>query len=91
MNGYYPEDMSFVSNIGSYHMLVKNDYKTALKYYGKVLKKNPTDYIAIRNSTLAARKMGNVKLEKKYLKLLMEHGTDSDKLQAQARLSALEK
>jgi hypothetical protein len=35
--------------------------------------------------------MGNVKLEKKYLKLLLEHGTDSDKLQAQARLNALEK
>ena len=91
MNGYYPDDMSFVCNIGSYHMLVKNDCKTALKYYSKVLKKNPTDYTAIRNSTLAARKMGNAKLEKKYLKLLMEHGTDSDKLQAQARLSALEK
>ena len=91
MNGYYPEDMAFVSNIGSYHMLVKQDYKTAIKYYGKVLKKNPTDYTAIRNSVLAARKMGNAKLEKKYLKLLLEHGTDADKMQAQARLAILEK
>jgi hypothetical protein len=35
--------------------------------------------------------MGNVKLEKKYLLMLLEHGTDSDKLQAQARLDTLGK
>jgi hypothetical protein len=35
--------------------------------------------------------MGNVKLEKKYLQMLVQHGTDSDKLQAQARLDVLNK
>ena len=88
---HYPGNPHFMSNLGSYHMLVKNDYKTALKYYNKVLKKHPDDYISIRNSALAARRLGNVKMEKKYLLMLLEHGTDSDKLQAQARLDMLGK
>lgn len=86
-----PDNASFMNNIGSYHMLVKKDFKTAVKYYGKVLKKRPDDYTAIKNSVLAARRMGNVKLEKKYLQMLVEHGTDSDKLQAQGRLDMLSK
>jgi Flp pilus assembly protein TadD len=86
-----PDNISFMNNIGSYHMLVKKDFKTAVKYYGKVLKKRPDDYTAIKNSVLAARRMGNVKLEKKYLQMLVEHGTDSDKLQAQGRLDMLSK
>jgi hypothetical protein len=56
-----------------------------------VLKKHPDDYISIRNSALAARRLGNEKMEKKYLLMLLEHGTDSDKLQAQARLDMLGK
>jgi tetratricopeptide (TPR) repeat protein len=91
MLGHYPDNPGFLSNLGSYHMLVMKDFKTALKYYNKVLKKHPDDYISIRNSALAARRMGNVKLEKKYLLMLLEHGTDSDKLQAQARLDTLGK
>lgn len=86
-----PDNASFMNNIGSYHMLVKKDFKTAVKFYGKVLKKRPDDYTAIKNSVLAARRMGNVKLEKKYLQMLVEHGTDSDKLQAQGRLDMLSK
>ena len=86
-----PDNLDFLRNIGSYHMQVKKDYKTALKYYNKVLKKRPDDYPAIRNSALAARRMENVKLEKKYLQMLVEYGTDSDKLQAQARLDMLSK
>ncbi len=89
MAGVYPSNMAFVSNIGTYHLLVKDDCKTALKYYNKVLKKNPSDYTAIRNSCLAARKLGNVKMEKKYLAMLMEHGGDVEKMQAKARLEAL--
>lgn len=86
-----PDNASFMNNIGSYHMLVKKDFKTAVKYYSKVLKKQPNDYTAIKNSVLAARRMGNVKLEKKCLQMLVEHGTDSDKLQAQGRLDMLSK
>ena len=56
-----------------------------------MLKKQPNDYTAIRNGALAARRMGNVKLEKKYLQMLVQHGTDVDKLQAQGRLDMLGK
>ena len=91
MLGHYPDNAGFMSNLGSYHMLVKKDFKTAIKYYSKVLKKYPEDYIAIRNSALAARRLGNVKMEKKYLLMLLEHGTESDKLQAQARLDIIGK
>lgn len=91
MIGVYPSNMAFLSNIGTYHMLVKDDCKTALKYYNKVLKKNPSDYTAIKNSCLAARKLGNVKMEKKYLTMLAEHGTDIEKAQAKARIDALNK
>ncbi len=91
MLGHYPDNAGFMSNLGSYHMLVKKDFKTALKYYNKVLKKHPDDYISIRNSALAARRMGNGKMEKKYLLMLLEHGTEADKLQAQSRLDMLGK
>lgn len=66
MNALYPDNMGFVNNIGSYYMVAKEDYKTALKYYKKVLKKNPADRIALQNSMIAARKTGNSKLEAKY-------------------------
>ncbi len=85
----YPEHVGFVNNIGSYHMVAKNDYKTALKYYAKVLKKRPDDYTAIKNGTLAARKAGNRKLELKYLALLAEHGTENERMAAEARIKSL--
>ena len=91
MLGHYPDNPGFMSNLGSYHMLVKKDFKTALKYYNKVLKKHPDEYISIRNSALASRRLGNVKMEKKYLQMLVEHGTESDRIQAQARLDMLGK
>ena len=47
-------------------MVAKEDYKTALKYYKKVLKKNPSDLIALQNGAIAAKKMGNRKLELQY-------------------------
>ena len=78
-----------MSNLGSYHMLAKRDFKTAIKYYDKVLKKHPDNYTAIKNSVLAARMLGNVKLEKKYLRMLAVHGNDSERLQAQKRLETL--
>lgn len=89
MLGVCPDNVGFMNNIGSYHMVADNNYKAALKCYGKVLKKHPDDYTAIRNSMLAAKKLKNVKLEKKYLLMIVEHGPEKERLQAQARLEAL--
>jgi tetratricopeptide (TPR) repeat protein len=86
----FPENMQFVTNMGSYYLL-KEDYKTALKYYGKVLKKNPEDYSAIKNSALSARKMKITKLEIKYLQMLVKYGPESDATAAKARLELLSK
>lgn len=86
-----PDSPDFMSNIGSYHMLVNKDFKTAIRYYDKVLKKHPDNYTSIKNAVLASRRMGNVKLEKKYLRMLMEHGTETERLQAQNRLEMLQK
>ena len=85
----YPDYLDFGNNIGSYYMIAKGDYKAALKQYAKVLKKDPSNYTAITNSVLAARKMGNVKSEKKYLQMLVEHGPENEKLTAQGRLNKL--
>lgn len=84
----YPDNMGFVNNIGSYY-LVKRDYKTSLKYYDKVLKKQPDDYTAMQNGLLASRKMKNEKLEKKYLELIVRYASDKDRMLAKARLDAL--
>lgn len=91
MNELDPKNPVFINNIGTYHLVAKEDYKTALKYYSKVLKSHPDDYTAIKNCVLLARKQNNQKLEKKYLQLLAEHGTDSEKLSAKARLQQLGK
>ena len=66
----HPDNPEYINNIGSYYLIAEQDCKTALKYYGKVLKKHPQDYTAIKNSILAARKMKNTKLEKKYMKMI---------------------
>ena len=91
MNRIDPKNPAFINNIGSYHLVAKNDYKTALKYYNKVLKDYPDDYTAIKNCVLLARRQNNVKLEKKYLQKLAVHGSDAEKLSAQARLEQLGK
>ena len=91
MHALHPDNPGFLNNIGSYHMVVDQDYKAALKCYGKVLKKHPEDYTAIKNSMLAARKMKNLKLEKKYLQMIAAHGPENEREQAQMRLEAMKK
>lgn len=73
MNEYFPKNTDFLGNIGSYHMVAKKDYKTALKYYDKALKIKPDEVSIIRNAMLAARTSKNSKLEKKYHKMLVKY------------------
>ena len=89
LSAVYPDHLDFLNNIGSYYMLAKADYKAAIKQYAKVLKKDPSNYTAIKNSVLASRKMGNVKSEKKYLEMLLEYGPEKERLMAQGRLEQL--
>ena len=61
-----------------------------MNYYGKVLKINPKDYTAIKNCVLMARKNKDVKLEKKYLPMLIAVTEDDmERASAEARLKAL--
>ena len=73
LSGIYPSNPEFICNIGSYY-LVNKEYKTALKYYDKVLKKNPGNMTALQNALLAARRLKNAKLEKKYQTLIQKQG-----------------
>ena len=87
---YSKDDPLFLDNIGSYWLVSKKDYKKAQKYYDQVLKKHPDDVTAIRNSILVARAKKDVKMEKKYLAMMAQHGeTEVDRASAQARLDGL--
>ena len=89
MSELYPDDPAFLNNIGTYYLIAKEDYKTALKYYNKVLKGHPDDYTAIKNCVLLSRKQKNMKLEKKYLQMLAKYGPENEKLVAKARLDQM--
>lgn len=91
MLSYFPENTGYMNNIGSYYLIAKQDYKNALKWYNKVLKKQPDETTAIRNSITLARKQGNVKLEKKYLQMMEKYGSEKDAMLAKGRLEALSK
>jgi len=87
---YDPKNTLFLSNLGTYYFIAREDDKSARKYYNKVLKIDPSDYTSIKNSVLMARRENNVKLEKKYLAMLAQYGADdAEKAAAQARLQAL--
>lgn len=87
----FPDNTEFVNNIGSYYLIAKEDYKTAYKYYNKVLKAHPDDMTAIRNGLVAARKQKNLKQEKKYLEMMVRYGSERDRLQAEGRLKSMKK
>ena len=86
----YPKDTNFMSNIGSYWLVYKKNNRKALKWYNKVLDINPKDYAAAKNCVILARNTKNVKLEKKYLPVLIE-ATESETERAsyQKRLESL--
>ena len=69
----------------------KQDYKTALKWYNKVLKVKSDDYNAIKNCITLARKQNNLKLEKKYLQMMVKHGPEKDRILAESRLKTIGK
>lgn len=77
MSKLLPKNTEFLSNIGTYWLVYKQNNSQALKYYNKVLKINPKDYTAAKNCVIMARKDKNVKLEKKYLPILIA-ATESD-------------
>ncbi|MBR5905547.1 MAG: hypothetical protein IKZ51_03715 [Bacteroidales bacterium] len=86
----YPRDTDFMNNLGSYWLVCKQNNRKALQWYNKVLKINPKDYTAAKNCVILARKDNNVKLEKKYLPVLIE-ATDSEteRRSSQLRLESL--
>ena len=87
---YEPDNVLFLNNVGSYYLVVRHDNKTALKYYNKVLKIKKDDITAIRNCILLARNTKDIKLEKKYLPMMVQYGeTETDRLAAKARLEYL--
>lgn len=89
MSSLFPDDAAFLTNIGSYHMRVKNDAKAALKFYAKAVKKNPKDYPAVKNAVVAARKTKNSRQEKKYLAMLAMIAPEAEKAAVMARLDVL--
>ncbi|MGN0194866.1 MAG: hypothetical protein ACI4AE_00230 [Candidatus Cryptobacteroides sp.] len=92
MLSYNRDDVLFLNDMGSYYLVAKKDSRNALKYYNKVLKKAPDDITAIRNCVVLARNAKDVKLEKKYLPMLIKYGeTEADRESARVRLDYLNK
>lgn len=87
---YEPKNVLFLDNLGSYYLVCKKDNASALSYYKKVLKIKSDDYTAIKNIVLLARNSKDVKLEKKYLPLLIKYTEDeAERIKEQGRLERL--
>ncbi|MBQ9184294.1 MAG: hypothetical protein IJ151_00275 [Bacteroidales bacterium] len=90
MLDYYPDNIIFLNDMGSYYFAVKKDEKSALKYYSRVLKLKKDDNTAIRSCILMYRTSKNVKQEKKYLEMMAKYGeSESDRKSSQVRLDYL--
>ena len=88
---YDPKSTLFLTNVGTYWLIAKNDTRKALKCYNKVLKLDSENYTAVKNCIILARKDKNTKLEKKYLPTLIKITEDErEKASAEARLKALD-
>ena len=88
---YSPGNPLFLNNLGSYYLVFQKEPKTALKYYNKVLKAHPDDLTAIQNCILLARSRKDVKLEKKYLAMMVKYGPEAERDKAARRLESLSK
>lgn len=86
----FPNELMFMSNLGSYYLAVGKNSKKAMSIYNKVLKKDPSNNVAIRNCVIAARNIKDVKAEKKYLRMYIKYGPENEKAGSQARLDYLE-
>lgn len=90
MSKLHPKNTTFMTNLGSYWLVAKQDNKKALQYYNKVLKIDPKDYTAAKNCVLLARKEKDKKLEKKYLPVLMQaSSSEAERESCRQRLEAL--
>lgn len=87
---YDKKNPDFLTNIGSYYVAAK-DFKKAFKYYDQVIKAHPDHYTAVKNASTIAIQLKDVARQKKYLPLLMNCGSESEKNMAKARLEALNK
>ncbi len=86
----HPREAAFLDNMGTWNLLVRKDNAAALKYYKKALKYKSDDYTAVCNIVLLARNAKDVKLEKRYLPLLLKLSSDeTEKASARARLDYL--
>lgn len=90
LNKLFPSNNDFLNNIGSYY-LVNSDFKSALKIFSKVLKKQPDNLTAIQNSVLASRFMKDSKSEIKYLQMMVKYAPANEALTAKARIEVLNK
>ncbi len=87
---YSRDNALFMNNLGSYQLVFKHDHRKALKIYNQVLRKHPGDLTAIRNCIILARTDKDVRLEKKYLEMMVRYAdSPTDRASAEARLNAL--
>ena len=61
MNKHFPNNTVFIDNLGSYWLVVRDNAKTAAKYYKKALKIDPEDYAAKRNLQIIERRQAKAR------------------------------